>query len=313
MNLMRRFTLGLCLLAISASASAAQDQTPRPRVRVLSDNTIVWRPTLLTPAIILNAGAVLEVVGRRGNFYDVLAPSPDDPGGIRGFVAIAQVEHVAGSPLPPGATRETDALAPSAPAQPVTQTPAAPRSPARTSVRGFALAGYGWPLAHQTFNAVFDQSGAFWAGGGAEVQLGSGLFFLGSAQHMSQTGERVFVFDGVVTKAGIADSISITPIEATVGYRFVRSRHRPYVGAGAGQFRYRETFAFADPSEEIRTSFTSYHAIAGLEWRTARWMWTAVEVRFTHVPNALNGNLATAFDEHNLGGVETRVKVLFGK
>jgi hypothetical protein len=310
-----KFTRGLiaafCLLAIAASASSAQDQAPRPRVLVLRDNTIVWRSTLLTPAVIVNSGTVLEVVGRRANFYEVLAPSPDDPGGIRGFVAIAQVALVPGSPPPPGATDARNTLAPPAPATP----PGGPSTATRsgTIVRGFALGGYGWPLAHQTFRAVFDQSGAIWVGGGAEVQLGNGLFFLGSVEHMGQTGERVFVFDGVVTKAGISDTISVTPIEGTVGYRFVRTAHRPYIGAGAGQYRYHETFDFADPSEELRTGFTSYHAIAGLEWRTAAWMWTAVEVRFSHVPNALNGNLATAFDEHNLGGIETRVKVLFGK
>ena len=59
---------------------------------------------------------------------------------------------------------------------------------------------------------------------------------------------------------------------------------------------------------------TSYHVLVGFQWRAPNgWLGTAFEVQYTHAPDALSGGVANVFDEHNLGGVEARVKIEVGK
>jgi hypothetical protein len=41
-------------------------------------------------------------------------------------------------------------------------------------------------------------------------------------------------------------------------------------------------------------------------------MRTGVEVQYSRIDRGLEGGLADAFDEHDLGGVRVRLKVLFG-
>jgi polysaccharide biosynthesis/export protein len=87
-------------LAIAAVASA---QT-RDFVKVVKNQSIIWRLSMPTPMITVNAGTVLEVVGRDGQWYVVRLLersgfSTDDTGRI----APSQVELVAPSPSAPQA------------------------------------------------------------------------------------------------------------------------------------------------------------------------------------------------------------------
>ena len=180
-------------------------------------------------------------------------------------------------------------------------------------LRYFGNVGFGRFDAHKSFNAVVGGPGGFWYGGGGEYRLRNGWFFQGSLERYRRTGERVFVFEGEVFKLGIPDTISITPIAMTAGYRFARRPAIPYIGGGGGVYWYREDFEFADDSEKVRRQFGSYHGVAGIEWRGSGWWGTAVEVQYTRVPHDFTSGVAEAFGEGSLGGVEARVKFVVGK
>src|SRR5262249_41409279 len=129
-----------------------------------------------------------------------------------------------------------------------------------------------------------------------------------------KTGERVFVdSSGAVSKLGIATHIRVIPIEGRVGYRRPIRDFAWYAAGGAGVYLYHETSDFATGSENVDDHFASYHALGGVEFG-AGVLRTAVEVEFTTVPNALGSSGASqAFNEHNLGGVIARVRILGGK
>jgi hypothetical protein len=306
--------LFIVVLPISASAQTT--------VRVTTDRAIIWRPGFFAPATVVNTGTVLEVVGRQGDWYEViLPPTGTTSSRDHGFVAVSQVVVVTGSvpqrpetptptPVAPRPSRERATPQPESKPQ---RTPTAKTSGPSLSVRGFGEVGYVWLSAHDSAKAIFDQAGAPRFGGGGEIGLGNGLLLRGSVQWLQQTGERVFVFDNTVTKLGITDTVTIIPVDVTVGYRFRRPGGATYVGGGVGTAIYKETFQFADPSENLDERFTSYHALVGFERQTNRWSAVAVEFQYSHVPNALTGNVAEGFNEHDLGGFDVRVKVSFGK
>jgi opacity protein-like surface antigen len=88
----------------------------------------------------------------------------------------------------------------------------------------------------------------------------------------------------------------------------------PYVGGGIGSVRFQETSDFADADETTDERFTSYHAVAGVEYAARKWLWVAGEVRYSSVPDAIGApGIAADFDETNLGGFGVAVKVLVGK
>jgi hypothetical protein len=140
-------------------------------------------------------------------------------------------------------------------------------------------------------------------------------FVAGNVDYFGQTGQRVFVSNGDVFRLGIADHVRIIPISASAGYRKRFRTATAYVGGGAGTYLYKETSDFSDPSENVSQSFAAYHVLGGVEFRSGTgWVRTALEVQYTTVPSALGPSGASAaFNEHNLGGLQFRVKVLAGR
>ena len=132
---------------------------------------------------------------------------------------------------------------------------------------------------------------------------------------MQKTGQRVVVVGGDTFPLGITDRIRLLPVSINVGYRHQGRDVTPYVGGGVGALWYRETSDFADPSENISKSFTSYQAIVGFEVGSPRSaVRTALEIQVSTVPKALGQSGASAaFNEHNLGGVQARIKFLAGR
>jgi hypothetical protein len=231
-----------------------------------------------------------------------------------GLISLRQVTLATGTLPEPGTSTAGAPTRPafgSAAAQ--QRTPLPPAPPLDTGVRGFADVSYHLFTARETFEAVIDQPGGVFFGGGGEVRIPGGLFVQGSVRWFRRTGERVFVFEDEVFPLGIENEITITPIAVTAGFRFRSRGAIPYVGGGAGTYRVKEIAEFADPTEDIDESFTSYHVLAGAEIRTRSWFATAVEVQYTLVPDSLSGGLAEAFDERDLGGLDIRFKVVFGR
>jgi hypothetical protein len=290
-------------LAASASIAFAQAQV-QARVRVTAEQATIWRTGFSTPATVVRRGEELDVVARSGSWYEVILQPSGVVGSPTGFIAVSQVELISGQP-------------PNRPL-PARANPTAPPPPPRAAepaigVRAFGSLGYEFFNAHDSFAAVFGHGGGLLFGGGAEVRVHD-IFVQGSVEYFKRTGQRVFEVNGDAFGLGIPDKVTITPFAATVGYRFHGHTVNPYFGGGAGIIHYSETSDFADPGENVDMNVTSYHVLGGVQWRAANgWLGTAFEVQYTHAPDAFSGGVADAFGEHNLGGIELRVKIELGK
>jgi opacity protein-like surface antigen len=292
-------------------ASTALAQT---RVTVTRDNAIIWGREARIPITTVKRGTVLEVVGREGRGWYVVRIPPESGGkGELGVIAATQVEALAGAPLP----------RPESPTNPprTGQTPAGSSSasqraaPPATEWLGFGQLGLNTFVARNTFNAVFGNVVAPAVGGGVRLNFLDRWFVEGSLDWMQKTGQRVVVVGGETFRLGITDRMRLLPVSMNAGYRHQGRNVTPYVGAGVGVVWYRETYPFADPSENIRDTSTSYQAIVGFELGSPRSeVRTALEIQVSTMPKALGQSGASAaFNEHNLGGVQARIKILGGR
>lgn len=298
-----RVALTFLLAMLVASAASAQT-----RARVKQDGTSIWRPGFLNVATVVAAGTELEVVGRYGDWLEVLLPGQRDAPRTRGFIAETAVEL--SGPVPEGSV-----AAPGPAASMPGNRPLVPRPSgfAANQVRLFASGGYGWFSARKSFDAMFGARGGAMFGGGVDVQAGGGIFAQVAVDSFRLDGERVFVNEGEVFRLGIRDDVTIVPVHVTAGYRVGRGRFAPYGGAGIGRHFLRDDYDFADADARKFQSFTSYHAVVGVEWWAARRVGTAIELQYSHVPKALDGGIGADLGEDNLGGMHVRAKVMFGK
>jgi opacity protein-like surface antigen len=184
------------------------------------------------------------------------------------------------------------------------------------SVRGFGDFGAVTFSSADTFEAVLGTPSGPVFGGGGEVVFSGRLFAAIRASRFQKTGQRVFVLDGETFGLGVDDTVRITPIEATGGYRFPSGRFVPYIGAGVGWHRLQETSEFADDDENVDETHIGYHVLGGAEVRLARWFGVAGELQWTTVPDAIGqdpNSASAAFGESDLGGVAFRVKFVVGR
>ena len=247
----------------------------------------------------LSPGAILQVLDQQGPWY--LVQSPDaDSSWRRGWIHNRYIEVV-------GAT---------AAAEPVR------RFEERTSVRGFGQIGLIRFTASDSFETVTGSKFGIMYGGGAQVALRNGLFVQGSVERYQDAGQRVFVFRNESTGSdevfplGIRNTITVTPIQVTAGYRQVApSGLAGYVGAGGGVHLYKEESEFALPADNIDEKFASYHILGGAEWPLWSWLWLGGEGQWSWVPDAIGeGGVSAArfFDEDDLGGFTLRFKLSVG-
>jgi opacity protein-like surface antigen len=309
-------------LALGAAATAhAQERTPAggaslSEVRVVKDRTTIWNRNPSTVLAIVESGTVLRAVAREDRWIEVLVPPKQGGKGNTGFVLAAHVEHIAGTPAIPVRQPRRGASMWDAPGDPRPRASRAPAPPPPTvGVRGFGIGSYGLFQAKDSFEAIFDSAWQPFYGGGAQVVLFDKLFVEGSFEQFKKTGQRVVVSDGEVFPLGIEDRVTINPITVSAGYRFRSSATLvSYAGGGVGSYRLRETSDFADPSENVDERHTSYHALGGVEVGVSKWVFTAVEVQYTSVPDGLGiPGVSDEFGETNLGGLSLRVKVLVGR
>jgi len=189
--------------------------------------------------------------------------------------------------------------------------------PAQAQIRGFADVGATSFTASESFDAVLGTSSGVVFGGGVEVALPRGIFANLRASQFKADGQRVFIFEGERFELGVPTTVTVVPILLTGGYRFTRwPRLAPYGGAGIGWHRYKETSEFAADDEDVNEQFTGFHVLGGAEFRLASLVAAAGEVEWATVPDALGtdpNSVSAAFDEHDLGGVTLRVKVIIGR
>ena len=168
-----------------------------------------------------------------------------------------------------------------------------------------------------TFDAVFGRTAFPFFGGGVQIVVKDGFFAELSASRFRQTGERAYISGGRAFKLGIPLTATITPFEATVGYRFNLRRLprvRPFIAGGLGSYRYQETSLFSEAGEDVDTRHSGYVVNGGAEFRLHPWVGLAVDVQYSRVPGILGtGGVSQQAGESDLGGVAGRFKLIVGR
>ncbi len=192
----------------------------------------------------------------------------------------------------------------------------AAQDPAPFAIRGFGDVSLLSFTAKESFETIFGSSTGWSFGGGVDVVTRKHLFGSLRASRFRREGERVFVFGGEIFPLGTPTTVTITPLEVTVGYRVDRGwRVVPYGGGGVGWHRYEETSPGAIEDEDAKETFLGYHIVGGAEIAIARWLSAAGEGQWTAVPEALGqdpNGVSGFFGEDDLGGASVRVKVIVG-
>jgi opacity protein-like surface antigen len=187
-------------------------------------------------------------------------------------------------------------------------------SDAQVTARVFADAGVTAFTATKSFKAILGKSSGAVFGGGVEIDKQQWFVTVG-ARRFHRAGHRVFVFNNEVFPLNVKDTITVTPLELTVGYRFRRQGFVPYAGGGIGWHRFEETSEHSADQEDVKKTYTGYHVAAGVERPISRWIAAAVDAQWAAVPNALGDaatSVAKVYGERNLGGFTLRARVVVG-
>jgi len=127
----------------------------------------------------------------------------------------------------PQPAKTDPAQKPSQPARPPASQPAKPAGPPMFSFQASGNVGITGFTAANSFDALFGSSSGTTYGGGLQVAHRAGYFVRFDLSKFEATGERAFVNDGEVFKLGIPLKLSLTPLEFSVGYRFVARPRTP--------------------------------------------------------------------------------------
>ena len=284
---------GLTFTSVAASAQTT--------VRVLRDQSIIWRIDSAVPAASVPAGTTLEILAVRDDGYcEVLIPEQFGGRGERGRISRFVLELPPVQDVARGAQPVSDQSSENEPA---------------AVFRGFGSIGVAQFAARQSFEAVFGEARGFMLGVGAQVRFRSGMFIQGSVDRLRKTGERVVVLDGTIFPLGIENSVTVTPLHLTAGYRMRVGRSiAPYGGGGISFVNLTQTTEFDIPEEQFTNRSRGWNAIGGVEYRVDRSVSIAGELRYEQFATALgSGGVSQLFNEHNLGGLRSQFKVIVGR
>ncbi len=124
------------------------------------------------------------------------------------------------------------------------------------------------------------------------------------------------MFDKQVFSLDVADTITITPLELTGGYRFRDSGLVPFAGAGVGWHRFEEASAHATTGDDLKITKTGFHVLGGVELPLRQWLAAGVDAQWSAVPNAFGDqptSVANHYGEHDLGGFTLRARIIVGR
>ncbi len=274
----------VALTALMSEPAAAQGA----RVRVTRRAPVLESPRGDSVVLgVVDVGQELEVLTRQGTWYQIVTPAGMSR--PRGWIAAASVALVGSLPS-------------AAPAQ---------KPSGRTLIRGFGEASGGWFNAHDSFETIVGSAFGTTYGAGAQVAFPGGAFVQASVERYRKTGSRVLVSGTQIYTLDIVDSVTVTPIEVTVGYRDARLRKAiPYAGVGIDWETLKEE---APTLADATGGHVGYHVVGGVEVPIAGWLWAAGEVEWTSLPKALGDTgISAAFGESDLGRVALRFKLLIG-
>jgi hypothetical protein len=279
------------LLALLASATVSAQAPIRVRVtratvvmeRARGDSVIIGRVT---------AGTVLEFLGQSGRYYEVspASGSPSVPW-RRGWIYVGDVEFLDARPQT-GKARPADWM-----------------------IRGFGHVSGTLFTAHDSFEALFDSSFGPAFGAGGQVVFPNRLFVQGSFERFKKTGGRVIVAGEQLFSVPVPNTVTVTPVLATVGYRDDRSgRIIGYGAGGIGWHMLEESSPSLLNEESVRKGHLGFHVSGGAEFQIAPFIWLAGEVQWATVPDALGEpGIGAVFDEKDLGGTTFGFKLIVGR
>jgi opacity protein-like surface antigen len=285
---------GVALAALCCGPVPAAAQTP---IRVQAVRATVVLETARGDSVVLGRvtpGTVLESLQQSGRWIQV-APLPGTPGTTapwrRGWILATELTSLDPRPGRP------------------------PSRAAEFLVRGFGQYSGTLFTAKDSIEAVLDATLGQSFGGGVQVVFRNGFFAQGSIDRFEKTGSRVVASNQRLFRVDVPNTVRITPIAATLGYRDARSdRSIGYVGAGAGWHLLEERSPALASAGDIRQGHVGFHVIGGAEYRLASSLWLAGEVQWTTVPDALGQvGIGQTFGETDLGGTTFRVNVFIGR
>ena len=168
--------------------------------------------------------------------------------------------------------------------------------------------------AKDSFEAVLGTSQLKAFGAGVEaVDIWKHVFVRAAVTRARKTGTRGFVSGSEFFPNGIELTMTMTPIEAGAGWRFVSkqaSRFTPYAGVSFLSVGYTETSKFADPADNTSESFKGQAVFGGLEVGILKGLTVTAEAQYRRVPDALGaGGVSKDFGETDLGGVTARITI----
>jgi len=186
---------------------------------------------------------------------------------------------------------------------------------AQVTVRGFGDAGYMVFTSTDSFKAILGQSSGPVYGGG--IEFGEKQFFLSlGARRFRREGHRVFVFEKQVFPLNVKDTVTVTPVDLTFGYRFRSHGLVPFAGGGVSWSRFTETSEHATDAENVKHTYTGGHLMGGAEVPLQRWLAAAIDAQWSAVPNDFDEaptSVAKLYDEHDLGGFTVRARIIIGR
>lgn len=196
------------------------------------------------------------------------------------------------------------------------QPPRASRPPSPIGLRAYAIVDVNAVAAKESFDAVLGTSQMTAFGGGLDVvDLWKHLFARVAITRARKSGRRVFVANNEVFPLGIPLTVTMTPVEAGAGWRFVSrkgsNRVIPYAGAAFLSMGYAETSMFAESADNTSERFAGQDLFGGVDIDLIKWLALSAEGQYRRVPNALGaGGVSKDFGESDLGGFSARV--MFG-
>ena len=287
--------LATALGVLLASPASAQTETGGT-VRVTRTTVVMETPRGDSVRVgFAQAGDVLEVLERDGNWFLVLAPTPKTGKATweRGWVHIDSLEIATPGKLvtPPGKPK------------------------GRFMFRGFGQAGGTLFTAQDSFDAILGGSFGGQFGGGGQVVFPNGALVQVSFDRFSETGTRALVSGSQVFTLDVPEKVTVTPITITAGYRGAPAAGlTPYVGAGVGWYQLEEEQLETTNASRIDTRHIGYHVVGGAEFPLLPFLWLAGEVQWATVPDAIGETgVSLAYDEDDLGGTTFRFKVIVGR
>jgi hypothetical protein len=232
---------------------------------------------------------------------------------------------------------------------PATPPPAAqPRRPPRPprppiGLRAYFIADVDFLRATRTFDAVLGSSQFIDVGGGVDL-LGvlRNMFMRVDFTKGRRKGDRIAVFNGEVFPLNIPVTVSRTPIEIAVGWRFVPKprttpvppapgrpappppqpvrpgaapparpkRYTPYIGGGVVLMHHAEKSDFAATGDNVSLNAAGFTLFGGVDIGLRRRAFMAIEGGFRGVPGAIGeAGASKEFGEKDLGGALVRFMI----